>query len=518
MEYEYKYWFSSMKWLNAVIKTGFNINMRRVQRAIEQPIEAQEAVLTQLLQQAAKTSFGKTYDLASAKHVEHLQERLPIQHYSDVAPYIKAMMEGQANVLYPGKVQYFSRSSGTTNAKSKYIPVPINNLKHCHLKGAHDAVSIWFHNHPNSRLFDASRAIIMGGELALFNQKAQTFMGDVSAIMLKHLPFYAAYFLTPNIPTALLPDWEEKIEQIAKVAVHQNVSNLSGVPTWTLVLLRRILELSGKESLSEVFPNFELYAHGGVDFGPYQSQFDELFPCKKVQYRNTYNASEGFFATQFSSSDSGMQLLVDNGVFYEFIPMDEFYKEQPKVYTLEQVQKGINYAILISTNAGLWRYCIGDTVQFSSLYPHQIQITGRTQQFINVFGEEVMVGNTDKALTLTCQQLGAQIAEYTVAPIFLSNGQKGGHEWLIEFRKQPHSLQQFKQLLDQNLQGINSDYEAKRYKNIALEELKLKVAPAGAFHNWLRTKGKYGGQHKVPRLSNKRQYLEEILASMAIKL
>ncbi|BDS15459.1 GH3 auxin-responsive promoter family protein [Aureispira anguillae] len=506
-----------MKWLNAVIKTGFNLNMHRVQRAIEKPIDTQERVFKQLIQQASTTAFGKKYGFGSINSIQQLQERVPIHSYEMLAPYIQRMMKGEKNVLYPGKVTYFSRSSGTTNNKSKYIPVPPNNLKHCHLKGAHDAVSIWFHNYPKSKLFDASRAIIMGGELSIFDRQAQTFMGDVSAIMLQHLPFYAAYFLTPNIPTALLPDWEKKIEKIAQVAVHQNISNLSGVPTWTLVLLRRILELSGKKNLSEVFPNFELYAHGGVDFSPYRSQFDNLFPCKTVEYRNTYNASEGFFATQFSKEDQGMQLLFDSGVFYEFIPLDQLHKDQPQAYTIEQVQKGIDYAIVISTNAGLWRYMIGDTVRFSSLYPHHIEITGRTQQFINVFGEEVMVWNAEKALTNTCYELDAQISEYTVAPIFLSKTSKGGHEWLVEFQKSPQSMLQFQQLLDMNLQKLNSDYEAKRYKDIALQELELTVVPPGSFHNWLKSKGKYGGQHKIPRLSNKRQYLEEILASFPIK-
>lgn len=507
-----------MKWLNAVIRTGFNLNMRKVQQAIEHPIENQEQTFKQLLQLTASTTFGKQHGFTSIRTIAQLQERVPIQTYEDLSPYIKRMMKGEENVLYPGKVTYFSRSSGTTSNKSKYIPVTNLNLKHCHLKGAHDAVSIWFHNYPKSKLFDASRSIIMGGQINVFDQKAQTYMGDVSAIMLKHLPFYAAYFLTPNIPTALLPDWEEKIEQIAQVAVHENISNLSGVPTWTLVLFRRILELSGKKNLSEVFPNFELYAHGGVDFSPYQSQFDELFPCKTVEYRNTYNASEGFFATQFSKGDTGMQLLFNNGIFYEFLPMTELHKKHPKTHTIETVETGVNYAILISTTAGLWRYMIGDTVQFTSIYPHHIQITGRTKQYINVFGEEVMVWNAEKALASTCHQLQAQINEYTVAPIFLSNSNKGGHEWLVEFQQAPKDLTQFKRLLDKNLQELNSDYEAKRHKNIALQELELKVVPKGSFHNWLRSKGKYGGQNKVPRLSNQRQYLEEILAFLPSNL
>jgi len=503
-----------MKWLNAVVKMGFDWHMRQALKAIEQPQAAQNALFQQLLAKGKQTSFGRQYDFASIQSIDSFRSRVPIHSYEMLQPYIHKMMQGKANILWPGKTTYFSRSSGTTNNRSKYIPVTKENLNKCHLRGGHDVISFWYYNNPTSKIFDGSRAIVMGGELSMHHPTAKTYVGDVSAIMLKHLPFYAEYFLTPDIPTALLSDWETKIERIAAVAQHQNVTNLSGVPTWTLVLFRKILEQSGKDSLSEVFPNFELYAHGGVDFAPYRSQFEALFPCQKVQYRNTYNASEGFFAAQFDKDDTGMQLLLDNGVFYEFIPMQEWGKEFPKTKTIHDVELGVNYAIVISTNAGLWRYAIGDTVQFTSLYPHQIQITGRTKQFINVFGEELMVANTEKALATTCQQTQAQVCEYTVAPIFFSQQNRGGHEWIVEFQKDPHNLQHFKQLLDQNLQNVNSDYEAKRYKDIALKELELKTVPKGSFHHWLKSKGKYGGQNKVPRLSNNRQYLEEILDSI----
>jgi len=503
-----------MKWLNAVIKRAFDVHMRKVLRDMQQPEATQERVFQQLLKLGNKTEFGKKYDLASIHSVSEFQQRVPVHSYEDIKPDILRMMKGERNILCPGKVTYFSRSSGTTNNKSKYIPVPKVNLQNCHLKGAHDAVATWLHHNPKSKLFDAGRTIIMGGDVSIFDQSAKTYMGDVSAIMVKHLPFYADYFLTPDIPTALLSDWEEKIEKIARVAVHQNINNLGGVPPWTLVLLRRILELSGKDNLSEVFPNFELYSHGGVDFEPYRSQFEELFPTGNVQYRNTYNASEGFFATQLTAEDAGMQLLLGNGVFYEFVPMEELNKKHPQACTIKDVEMGVNYVILISSNAGLWRYMIGDTVQFSSLFPHQIQITGRTKQFINVFGEEVMVWNAEKALVNTCRETQAQVSEYTVAPIFISPENKGGHEWLIEFKQAPPNLAQFQSLLDKNLQQLNSDYEAKRYKDIALKELELHTVPQGSFHNWLKSKGKYGGQNKVPRLSNKRKYVEEILASI----
>lgn len=500
-----------MRWLNAIIKTGFDLNMRRVQRGIEHPELAQEEVFKYLIKTAAATEFGKKYDFASIHNIETFQQRIPLQDYEDLKPLIERMMRGESDVLWAGKTTYFSRSSGTTANKSKFIPVSTENLKKCHLQGAHDAVSIWFHNNPHSRLFDASRAIIMGGEVSIFDSNAQTYCGDVSAIMLKHLPFYGVYFLTPDVPTALLADWETKIEKIAQVAVHQNISNLSGVPTWTLVLLRRILEISGKDNLSEVFPNFELYAHGGVNFEPYRSQFQDLFP-KGIQYRNTYNASEGFFSSQFSEKDAGMQLLLNNGIFYEFIPLEEYENPFPKAITIDKVQKNIHYAMIISTNAGLWRYKIGDTVLFTSLYPHHIQVTGRTKQYINVFGEEVMVWNVEQAMANTCLATHAQVQDYTVAPIFLSENSKGGHEWAIEFKIPPSNLAEFQKLLDQNLQMLNSDYEAKRYKNIALQELQIQALPSGSFYHWLKHKGKYGGQNKVPRLSNDRTYIEELLA------
>ncbi len=503
-----------MKWLNKIIKLAFSRHMQQVLQDMQQPDAVQQKIFDQLIRSSSGTEFGKKYDFASIRSVSEFQRRVPLHSYEDLKKDIQRMMRGESNILCPGKVRHFSRSSGTTNEKSKYIPVPDVNLKDCHLKGAHDAVAMWLHNNPESKIFDAGRAIIMGGEIGVYDQLANTLMGDVSAIMVQHLPFYANWFLTPDIPTALIPDWEEKIEKIARVAMKQNITNLSGVPTWTLVLFRRILELSGKSNLSEVFPNFEVYLHGGVNFEPYRSQFEDLFPAGKVEFRNTYNASEGFFATQFAKEDEGMQLLSGNGVFYEFVEMDQLSEKFPKSCTIGEVQKNTNYAVVISSNAGLWRYLIGDTVEFTSTYPHQIQITGRTQQYINVFGEEVMVSNTEKALVNTCRQLQAQICEYTVAPVFLTSDNKGCHEWLVEFEKEPQNLEQFKQLLDRNLQQINSDYEAKRFKSIALKELELKSLPKGSFYNWLRQKGKFGGQNKVPRLSNERQYLEEILASL----
>ncbi|MGH1338167.1 MAG: GH3 auxin-responsive promoter family protein [Aureispira sp.] len=502
-----------MKWLNAVLKTAFNRHMKKVQHAIEHPQETQANVWKQLLRQGARTQWGKAHGLAIGQSLEQVKERVPVQSYESLYPSIQRMLHGESNVLCPGKVRQFSRSSGTTSQRSKYLPVPIQNLKGCHLRGLHDTVAVWIHNNPHSCLFHNRRSIVMGGSIELFDAQAKTQVGDVSALMVDNSPFYGAPFITPDVSTALLANWEEKIERIANIAVHQNIGSLSGVPTWTLVLLRRLLELSGKDNLSEVFPNLEVYNHGGVDFAPYRSQFEALFPNHPIGYRNNYNASEGFFATQFLKEDSGMHLLVDNGVFYEFIPREDWQAEHPRTLSLEEVEVGVDYALVVSTNAGLWRYKIGDTLQFTARSPYQIKITGRTQQYINVFGEEVMVWNAEQALHKTCQVLDARISDFTVAPIFMQHQTaKGGHEWAIEFEQFPKDITRFQTLLDQHLQMVNSDYHAKRQHNLALQELHLNVVPKGTFHRWLRQHNKYGGQHKVPRLSNKRQVLEEILA------
>lgn len=500
-----------MKWLNAIIKAAFAQHMKGVRRALLAPLDAQQRVLQRLLTLARPTAWGQQHQLVPGLNAHTLRERLPVQSYEQFQPWINRMLQGEANVLCPGKVSYFACSSGTTNQRSKYLPVPTENLRGCHLKGGHDAVALWLDQQPQSRLFDNKRSIIMGGSLSCQHQTANTQVGDVSAIMLRHLPFYGAYFLTPNIETALLPDWEDKIERIAAQALQQRISNLSGVPTWTLVLLQKMMNLAGVEHCSDILPDLELYAHGGVDFTPYRAQFDALFPAGPPAYRNTYNASEGFFATQYNADSDAMALLCDNGVYYEFIPKHAWQEEYPVAIPLSEVVVGEDYALVISTTAGLWRYAIGDTLRFTSTQPYQIQLTGRTQQYINVFGEEVMVWNAEQALSTTCRLLGGTVANYTVAPVFMGlEGQQGGHEWLIEFEQPPTDVAFFQQKLDQQLQLLNSDYQAKRQQDIALKELTLTIAPKGSFHRWLRASGKYGGQHKVPRLSNDRYILEAI--------
>ncbi len=500
-----------MKWTNTVIKMASTWNIKRVRQYTDSPLLTQQQVFDYLIDAAKSTQFGKEHHFVSIRNYADFQRQIPIRTYEQMQPYIASMMQGKKDVLWRGQIKWFARSSGTTAAKSKYIPVSIENLKQCHLQGGHDMMANWYQSYPNTTMFSTdSKAILMGGEINTFDAQVPTYVGDVSAIMIQQMPIYAKYFLTPDVATSLLPDWEIKLERIAQTALHQNITNISGVPTWTLLLFRRILELSGKDNLSEVYPNFELYSHGGVSFEPYRSQFQALFPAGNVQYRNAYNASEGFFAGQMQPDAQGMQLMLGNGVFFEFVPLDNLLDENPTAYTLADVQLDTQYALVISTNAGLWRYLIGDTVRFTSLFPHHIEITGRTAQAINVFGEEVMVWNTDQALSKTCQLLDAKIADYTVAPIFMEQG-KGGHEWAVEFEQRPKDLAQFAQVLDESLQAINSDYAAKRYKNMALQSLVLQAVPSGTFGRWLKGKGKFGGQHKVPRLSTTRTIIEELL-------
>lgn len=504
------------KMTNTLFRHYLRFRMRHVRRYMSDPHGVQRYWLERLLLTARDTEWGKKYSFRSIKSHRQFANRIPIQGYDSLKPYIERMMLGERAVLWPGRVRYYSKSSGTTNDKSKFIPVSRQNLKFCHIGGTWDTTTFFYDKHPEAELF-RRRSMLMGGHLKPYEAYSKSFVGDVSAVMLDRMPSVAKPFFTPDFETALLPDFEEKIERMAQRCSFEDVVMIGGVPTWSVVLFRRMLEVTGKKNMLEVWPNFQVYIHGGVSFTPYREQFKAFFPNenafgKKVAYQEIYNASEGFFAIQNDFETDDMLLLLNNGVYYEFLPMEEWHKENPKAIPLEAVEIGKNYAIIISTNSGLWRYAIGDTVTFTSTFPYKIKITGRTRQFVNVFGEEVMVENTDKALALTCQATGAIVADYTVAPIYLQGTEKGGHEWLVEFERFPGRLDQFTQLLDQNLQQINSDYEAKRYRNLALNELCLRPMPNGTFHNWLRMKGKYGGQSKVPRLSNERKYVEEILS------
>ena len=452
----------------------------------------------------------KMHDFRRIRTPQDFARQVPVQDYESLKPYINRMMHGERNVLWNGQVRWFSKSSGTTNDKSKYIPVTIGNLKTCHLKGSWDTSALIYKNRPELTTF-AGKMLVMGGSVSPFEPFPLVQTGDVSAIMIKHLPSVGSYIYAPSLDIALMPNSEEKIDRMAHALIKEDMRCIGGVPTWTVVLMRRILEITKKDHLLDVWPNLQMYIHGGVSFMPYRQTFKELIPKKDFIYWEIYNASEGFFSTQYTIGGDDMLLLLQNGVYYEFLPESEWSSSSPQAIPLADVEIGKHYAPVITTNAGLWRYVPGDTVVFTSKMPYKIQVSGRTKQFVNAFGEEVMVANTDYALAQTCQQFNAQVSEYTVAPIYFSgeNG-KGGHEWLIEFEREPRDLAAFNQTLDVNLQKINSDYEAKRFKSMAMECLRLRLVPRGTFHNWLKMKGKYGGQSKIPRLANHRQYIDEI--------
>jgi hypothetical protein len=475
------------------------------------PHEVQLELFQDLISTAKSTEWGKKYGYGDSLSVREFQERVPISAYEDLYPNIERMMKGEQNVLWPSKIEWFAKSSGTTNARSKYIPVSPESLEDCHYKGGKDMLSIYVNLYPDTKLF-TGKGLSIGGSHRPSEFNAKVNCGDVSAVIMQNLPIWAEAMRTPPLKVALMDKWEEKIEKMVEVTVKENVTSLSGVPTWTFVLLKRILEVTGKSNILEVWPNLELFTHGAVAFGPYRQLFKELIPSSQMNYLEVYNASEGFFGIQDQAgTEDEMLLMLDYGVYYEFIPMDQLEEEHPKTLTLDQVELGKNYALVISTNAGLWRYKIGDTVRFTNLSPYRIKISGRTKHYINAFGEEVIVENADVAITAACEATEAIISNFTAAPIYLENDKRGGHEWLIEFEKEPNDLKRFTQVLDEKLREVNSDYDAKRQNDIALQEPLVHAAPTGTFLNWLSHKGKLGGQNKVPRLSNTREYLEEIM-------
>jgi hypothetical protein len=498
------------KLINQGFKWYLGQHYKHIQRYMLEPHHVQDQLLKKLIYTNRHTKFGKLFDFKSIKTYQDFANRVVVNDYEYFKPFIERMMHGEKDVLWNGAVRWYSKSSGTTNDKSKFIPITDQNLRECHIRGTWDTMSIMYQNNPDSLCF-SEKTVLMGGCTTPFEPFPKSKIGDVSAIMLKHFPYVGRSFMTPDFDTLTMPNFEEKLERMAQILPKENLVMIGGVPTWTVVLFKRILEITGKENLLEIWPQFEAYLHGGVSFEPYREQFKQFIPKEKFAYQEIYNASEGFFAIQNDHSENDMLLLLDNGIFYEFLPVGEWEKEFPKAIPLHEVKPYVNYAIVITTNSGLWRYLPGDTVMFTSTSPYKIKITGRTKQYVNVFGEEVMVSNTDKALAETCASFNASVAEYTVAPVFLQGENKGGHEWIIEFEQMPNDLEKFNSLLDDNLQKINSDYEAKRYKSLALDRLILRIVPKGTFYNWLKSKGRIGGQNKVPRLANDRKYVEEIL-------
>ncbi|WHT40241.1 MULTISPECIES: GH3 auxin-responsive promoter family protein [Myroides] len=474
------------------------------------PNEVQNDVFLGLIKANEKTLLGKQYDYASIKNYETFAERVPLYTYEEFEPYIERARRGENNIFWSEPIRWFAKSSGTTNAKSKFIPVSNEALENCHYKAAKDLLCLYLNNNENSQLF-TGKGLRLGGSKQLYEDN-NTIFGDLSAILIDNMPFWAEFSSTPSNKTSLMAEWETKMNAIIKEVQNENVTSFMGVPSWMLVLFNKIMQETGKGSLLELWPNAEVYFHGGVSFEPYKEQYQKLLPSSDFKYYEIYNASEGFFAIQDQNGCNELLLMLDYGIFYEFIPMDTFGTSAQKIISLRDVELGKNYAMLITTNAGLVRYLIGDTVRFTSLLPYRIKITGRTKHHINVFGEELMVENTDRALAKACSLFQVEIAEYTVAPIFMVGKEKGAHEWMIEFTKAPQDLNKFAEVLDQCIQEVNSDYEAKRYNNMTLNPLVLHQARRGLFYDWLKGSDKLGGQHKVPRLSNDRKLMEELIA------
>jgi hypothetical protein len=465
----------------------------------------QRAVLSHLIKTAGDTEYGRNHAFSGIKGYDDFISQVPVNTYEELKGDIDRMRHGEADILWPGKVKWYAKSSGTTNDKSKFIPVSPEGLQNIHYAGGRDSVAIYLRNNPKSRMFDGKGLILGGSHAPNYNLK-DSLVGDLSAILIENINPLVNFVRVPKKQTALLSDFEVKRERIAQEAMNKNVTNISGVPSWMLSVLTCMMEMTGKTHLEEVWPNIEVFFHGGVAFTPYREQYKRLITSPKMHYMETYNASEGFFGIQDDPSDKAMLLMLDYGVFYEFIPMDG-----GDPVPLWGVETGKNYAMVISTSCGLWRYEIGDTIQFTSTNPYKFIISGRTKHFINAFGEELIVDNAEQGLAYACEQTGAEVLEYTAAPVFMDEKAKCRHQWLIEFSKRPEDLQQFASLLDKHLQEINSDYEAKRYKDITLQHLEIVEARPNLFNDWLKLRGKLGGQHKVPRLSNSRDTIEQLL-------
>jgi hypothetical protein len=473
-------------------------------------VAAQRQVLQDLVSAGQYTELGRKYHFEKLFTLKEFKKRVPIHEYDDIKPYINRMMQGEENLLWNTPVKWFAKSSGTTSDKSKFIPISDESLTDNHFKAAKDVLTHYYNNFPGSDLL-TGKSLVIGGSHQLSQVNEEIQFGDLSAVLMQNSPFWGQWIRTPELSIALLDEWENKIEQLAQITANENVTSLAGVPTWTLILLKRILEIKNKKTIKEVWPNLELYVNGGVSFVPYKEQFDKIIG-EKINYLEIYNASEGFIAGQTSPDDEGMLLFTEHGIFYEFMPVEEYGKEKPDTVGLSNVVTGKNYALIISTTGGLWRYLIGDTITFTSINPYKIKVSGRLKHYMNAFGEEVIVDNSDKAIAIACEKTNALVSDYTAAPVYFSENNNGAHEWLIEFEKTPDNITAFTYELDNALKEINSDYEAKRHKDIALRLPIIHVLPKGTFNEWLKSKGKLGGQHKVPRLSNERTIVEEVLA------
>src|SRR5918993_1974554 len=501
--------------INSILTWVMQKRIHQIELFMKYPNEVQDELFRKLVNTAKSTEFGVKYDFASITSYEQFKQRVPVQTYENLFPHIERMMRGEQNVLWPSEIKWFSKSSGTTNARSKFIPVSQEALDDCHFKGGKDLLSIYVNNFPETKLFDG-KGLAVGGshQINELDPSATSYYGDVSAVIMQNLPPWAQFIRTPSLETALMGNWEEKIEKLAQETIRENVTNIAGVPTWTVLLIQRVTDMAMKKNILEVWPNLEVFFHGAVAFAPYRTLFQSIIPSDKMRYWETYNASEGFFGIQDQTNSEALLLMLDYGIFYEFIPMEEIEKENPKAVPLSEVELDKNYAMIISTNSGLWRYNIGDTIKFTSKFPYRIKISGRTKHFMNAFGEEIIVENAETAITRACEITGAVIDNFTAAPVYLKEGKKGRHEWIVEFKVPPTDPDEFTRILDDTLRAINSDYDAKRAHNLALVEPKVHSAGEGTFYNWMKRRGKLGGQHKVPRLANSREYVDEILKMM----
>lgn len=486
--------------------------LKTIDKFNKDPFSTQDRILKDLISKGKLTNWGKANNLNSITSYSEYSKKISVNDYNSLKPYISLMMEGESNVLWPTPVKWFAKSSGTTEDKSKFIPVSPEALSACHYKGGRDMYSLYYRNNPNANLFDG-RTFVLGGNHKVHSMTHGTAYGDLSAVLLQNIPSWYEYKRVPSLAIALMDNWEDKIEKLALSTMNHNVSNLLGVPTWTVVLFRKLFEITGKKNIADIWPNLELYIHGGVSFVPYQNLFRNLIRKNNMHYMETYNASEGLFSIQDDLTRDDMLLMLDYGIYYEFIPSDKINEPNPERFAipLEDVKKNVNYVMIITTNSGLWRYNIGDTIKFSDLRPYRIQLSGRTKHYINAFGEELIVENADKAIAHASEKTGSIVSDYTAAPVYFSAEGNGAHEWLIEFEKEPENLQTFTEFLDEGLKNQNSDYEAKRFKNIALRFPKLIKLKPGTFYKWMKSRGKLGGQNKVPRLSNNREFVDGLI-------
>jgi len=502
--------------VNSIASWFLKKRFHQIDLFLKYPNEVQEELLHNLLIKAKNTEIGNQYEFATIQNYKTFAERVPVTTYEEMEPSIERSRLGESNIFWPTPIKWFAKSSGTTAAKSKFIPVSTDALEDCHYAASKDLLCMYLSNNPDSQLF-LGKSLRLGGSKDLYNNNG-TIFGDLSAILIANMPFWAEFSSTPSNEVSLMADWETKMQAIVNETIQENVTSLAGVPSWMLVLLNNVLETTGEHTLFSIWPNLEVYFHGGVSFNPYIEQYNKILPKESFRYYEIYNASEGFFAIQDANSNKELLLMLDYGIFYEFIAMDTYETKTEKVIPLSEVEVGKNYAIIITTNSGLWRYKIGDTVRFTSTNPYRIKVTGRTKHHINVFGEELIIENAEDALRKTTTATHSEIVEYTVAPIFMVGREKGAHEWIIEFKTPPQNLEQFSYLLDLSLQEVNSDYEAKRFHNTTLNPLKIIVGRHNLFYDWLKKKDKLGGQHKVPRLSNTRNYLEELLEMNRLKV